>query len=148
MYSPLPLTKDPVLNAMQARELQRSRRVTEAAPTLTAPVLLPASFPETLPTLVLAPREAPYDLGELQESVPEAFEVVDGALLIRASIEVPPGSRLTVSGATSPDVRLLSSSTGFAVIISTTAGCHVAKCRICSPSVAGITQSRRGHGVG
>jgi parallel beta-helix repeat protein len=116
-YNPLPLTKDPVLDAMQARELQRSRRVTEAAPTLTAPVLLPPSFPETLPTLVLAPREAPYDLGELQESVPEAFEVVDGALLIRASIEVPPGSRLTVSGATSSDVRLLSSPTGFAVII-------------------------------
>ena len=43
--------------------------------------------------------------------------MVDGALLIRASIEVPPGSRLTVSGATSPDVRLLSSPTAFAVII-------------------------------
>ena len=41
-YNPLPLTNDPVLDAMQARELQRSRRVTGVAPTLTAPVLLPA----------------------------------------------------------------------------------------------------------
>src|SRR3712207_6052934 len=78
-YSPLPLTKDPVLTAMQARELQRSRRVTEAAPSLTAPVLVPATFPETVPTLVLAPREAPYDLDELRQSVPEAFEATDGA---------------------------------------------------------------------
>ena len=38
--------------------------------------------------------------------------------------------------------------TGTAVIISTTAGCHPAKWRICSPSLAGITQSRRGHGAG
>ena len=116
-YSPLPLTKDPILNAMQARELQRSRRVTGMAPTLTAPVLVPASFPEVVPTLVLAPREAPYDLRELQQSVPEAFEVIDGVLLVRASIEVPAGSRLTISGATTPDVRLLSSPGGFAVIV-------------------------------
>src|SRR3712207_1352720 len=61
-YNPLPLTKDPVLSALQARELQRSRRVTAAAPAMTVATLLPATFPETVPTLVLPPREAPYDL--------------------------------------------------------------------------------------
>jgi parallel beta-helix repeat protein len=116
-YNPLPLTKDAVLNAMQARELQRSRRTTEMAPSLTTATLLAPTFPETVPTLVLAPREAPYDLLELSTEVPDAFGSVDDALLVRASIEVPAGSRLVVDAATTPDVRLLSTQAGFAVVI-------------------------------
>ncbi|MGY1815107.1 right-handed parallel beta-helix repeat-containing protein [Blastococcus sp. SYSU D00820] len=116
-YNPLPLVKDPVLNAMQARELQRSRRIAAEAPTLTAPVLVPATFPETVPTLLLAPRPEPYGLPELAAAVPEAFGTAEGALLLRASIEIPTGSTLTVDGAATPDLRLLSAPSGFAVLI-------------------------------
>lgn len=143
-YDPLPLAKDPVLNALQARELQRSRRVTETAPTLTAPALLPATFPEPVPTLVLAPREAPYDLTELAAAVPEAFGEVDGGMLVTASIDVPSGSRLVIDEST-PDVRLLSGPEGSAVIIARggtldIAGTQRAPVRISSwdPDAAGV----------
>jgi parallel beta-helix repeat protein len=116
-YSPLPLAKDPVLAALQARELQRSRRTATTAPALPAPRLVAPVFPETVPTLVLAPRSEPYDLRALATAVPQAFGVTEDGLLLRASIEVPTGSRLVVDAATVPTLRMLSTPAGFAVII-------------------------------
>jgi parallel beta-helix repeat protein len=114
-YNPVPLSKSPLLTALQARELQRSRRVSAQIPA--APTLVPPIFPEPLPTIVLAPREAPYRLGELRALLPAAFGEVGSALLVRASIEVPTGSTLMIDVTDTPDVRLASSATGFAAII-------------------------------
>jgi parallel beta-helix repeat protein len=116
-YNPLPLGKSDILIALQARELQRSRRVTAEAPLLTGPQLLPARFPEPVPTVVLPPRADPYTLLELSGALPRAFASVDGALLLLASLEIPDGARLVVDGATTPSVRLASSPDGFATII-------------------------------
>jgi len=116
-YDPVSLDTAPVLGALQARELQRSRRLSAQAPTMAGPQLVPATFPEPVPTIVLPPRPVPYDLAELQRTLPEAFETLGEALLVRASIEVPTGARLDIDAATTPDVRLLSSPSGFAAVI-------------------------------
>ncbi|WP_166875865.1 right-handed parallel beta-helix repeat-containing protein [Salinibacterium sp. ZJ450] len=121
-YNPVPLPKDGILNALQARELQRSRRVTANAPLYAAalyagPQLLPAQFPEPIPTILLPPRAEPYSLTEVQGLLPDAFETMDNAVLLRASLEIPDGARLIIDGAASPELRLLSSPDGFATII-------------------------------
>jgi parallel beta-helix repeat protein len=115
-YSPLALPDDPLMNALQVRELQRSRHAASLGTTLRAPVLLPPRFPDPLSTLTLAPRPTPYTLAELRRTVPAAFGTVGTALLLRSSIEVPAGAHLVVGTAT-PDVRLLSGPAGFATII-------------------------------
>ena len=115
-YSPMPLTKSPLLAALQTRELQRSRRLSDRVPR--APALVAPTFPEPLPTIVLAPREAPYRLGELRRLLPSAFGQVGSATLLRTSLEVPTGTRLLIDVVDTPDVRLASSATGFATIIS------------------------------
>lgn len=118
-YAPVALSTEPVLGALQARELQRSRRLSAQAllPGPAVPRLVAATFPEPVPTIVLPPREAPYDLAEVRRSLPEVVETVGEAVLLRASIEVPTGARLRVDGATTPEVRLLSSPSGFATLI-------------------------------
>lgn len=116
-YNPLRLTKEPVLKALHARELQRSRRINAKAPGLGAPILVPATFPVPLPTLLVAPRAEPWTLAELRERQPAAFADVGDALLVRANVEVPEGARLIVDSATTPDVRLLSQPSGFAAVI-------------------------------
>ena len=98
---------------------------TRVARTLTAPQLLtPASTGtaqlSTLPTLALAPRHTPYTLAELHALVPAAFSdvpVAPGALLLKAHLEVPVGAALVIDTQT-PDVRLPSSPSAFAAIIS------------------------------
>jgi len=115
-YNPVPLVKSPLLTALQSRELQRSRRLSAQPPA--APALVAPTFPEPLPTIVLAPREEPYRLAELREELPSAFGQVGPATLVRASIEVPTGASLRIDVAETPDVRLASSATGFATIIS------------------------------
>jgi len=117
-YNPTHLSQDAVELALQARELQRSHRLTDQAASQPGPVLVAARFPEPLPTLVLPPRETPYQLGELEQEVPEAFGRLDGALLLRASLEVPTGAHLVVDSAVTPDVRLASSPAGFTSVIS------------------------------
>lgn len=116
-YNPVPLAKNPVLSALQARELQRSRRLSSGAPAQAGARLVPATFPEPLPTLVLAPRTAPYDVTELRRKLPEAFEPAGDALMLRASIEVPEGAHLTIDGTHTPDLRLVSSPDGFSAVI-------------------------------
>ncbi|MCU1583481.1 MAG: right-handed parallel beta-helix repeat-containing protein [Microbacteriaceae bacterium] len=117
VYNPLPLPKDGILVALQARELQRSRRIAAEAPLLSAPQLIPATFPEPVPTIALPPRTMPYTLGEVQTLLPTAFEKVDSGLLLRASIEISDGATLMIDGAITPNLRLISSSDGFATII-------------------------------
>ena len=116
-YNPVPLEKTDVLSALQARELQRSRRLTTAAASIQGAQLLPATFPEPVATIVLAPRAEPYGIAELQRDLPAAFENIDGAVLLRASIEVPDGAQLSIDSATTPDLRMLSTPTGFSTII-------------------------------
>lgn len=117
-YNPRPLSNDPVLIALQARELQRSSRLSEQALAQTGPTLVAAAFPEPAPTLTLPPRQAPYELSELVQTVPDAFGRVGDAVLVRASIEVPAGAHLVVDSSTTPDVRLASSPVGFTTVIS------------------------------
>lgn len=116
-YNPTPLTIDPLHRAWLARDLQRSRQEAAQSAGQTGPVLVPAAFPEPLPTVVLAPRAAPYDLAEVQRSVPTAFETIGQALLVRANIDVVRGARLIIDGARTPEVRLLSSGAEFVSII-------------------------------
>jgi parallel beta-helix repeat protein len=116
-YDPLALPRVPVLEALYARERTRSRQIAAIAPQLPAPQLVPATFPDPLPTLALAPRATPYLLTELQHTVPEAFESMGEAVLVRAPIEVPTGATLIIDSAATPDVRLLSSPDGFAPVI-------------------------------
>jgi parallel beta-helix repeat protein len=116
-YDPVALPDVPLLDALYVRELQRSKRVAAVAAQLPAPRLVPAVFPEPAPTLVLTPRAQPYSLAELVHGVPEAFEPMAGAVLVRAAIEVPAGATLVVDSASTPDVRLLSSPAGFAPVI-------------------------------
>ena len=115
-YNPVPLARNDILLALQARELQRSTRLSATAPTLTAPQLVAPTFPQVLPTIVLPARAEAYTLAEVQQRVPEAFDQAAGALLVNASIEVPVGARLVIDGAT-PNVRLVSASNRFATII-------------------------------
>jgi parallel beta-helix repeat protein len=116
-YNPVPLAKDNVLVALQARELHRSRQISSDASLLTAPQLVPATFPDPLSTIVLPPRAEPFTLSELQALLPDAFEQGDDALLVKASIEVPEGSTLVIDSATTPTIRLLSAPEGFVTII-------------------------------
>ncbi|GAB3365883.1 right-handed parallel beta-helix repeat-containing protein [Modestobacter lapidis] len=116
-YNPVALHTAPVLAALQARELQRSRRMADEVPGSAGPRLVPGTFPEPVPTVVLPPRATPYDLAEVQRSVPAAFGTVGDALLVRASIEVPAGAQLDIDGAVTPEVRLFSAPSGFATII-------------------------------
>jgi parallel beta-helix repeat protein len=115
-YNPLPLKHDEILSALQSRELQRSRKLSSTAPTLAAPQLVAATFPQVMPTIVLPPRAEAYTLTELQQQVPNAFEQTDSAILVKASIEVPAGVHFVIDGAT-PNVRLESTSDRFATII-------------------------------
>ncbi|MCU1403967.1 MAG: right-handed parallel beta-helix repeat-containing protein [Glaciihabitans sp.] len=116
-YNPLPLVKDNVLVALQARELQRSRQLTAQAVGLTSPQLVPATFPDPLPSIVLPARPEAYTLNEVMTIFPEAFEATADALLVKASIEVPEGSQLVIDSAATPNVHLLSAPAGFVTII-------------------------------
>jgi parallel beta-helix repeat protein len=116
-YDPVALPDVPLRDALYVRELQRSERVAAVATHLTTPRLLPAVFPEPGPTLALAPRRRPYSLAELVRRVPEAFEPMVGAVLVRDAIEVPAGATLVIDSATTPDVRLLSSPDRFASLM-------------------------------
>jgi len=89
-YNPVPLRKVPVLTALQSRELQRSRRITGLAPTFTAPTLVPPTFPEPVPTVVLPPRATAYDLSEVRNLLPAAFGTSGKAVVLQASIESRP----------------------------------------------------------
>jgi parallel beta-helix repeat protein len=113
---------DTVLRA----QLDRSRTVFRLIGKLAGPALLdPATTgtagPGALPTLALTPRMAPYTLGELRQLVPAAFTDIaadtGAALLLTANLQVPFGARLIIDGQT-PDVRLTSTPSGFATIIS------------------------------
>ena len=115
-YNPLPLDRNDILLALQSRELQRSKTLSATAPTLDAPLLVAPTFPQVLPTIVLAPRSESYTLAEIQQQFPGAIEQTDDAILVKASIEVPAGARLVIDGAT-PSVRLESRSDGFATLI-------------------------------
>lgn len=103
-------------------QLDRSAAATRVARKLAAPQLLaPARTGGTaqgpLPTLTLAPRKTPYSLAELRTRVPAAFADLDGAVLLKAHLEVPVGATLVIDGQT-PDLRLTSGSSGFATLIS------------------------------
>ncbi|MCU1405413.1 MAG: parallel beta-helix repeat protein [Glaciihabitans sp.] len=117
-YNPVPLPLVDVDAAMLNRELQRSRKFTTIAATIAAPQFVDATFPEPLPTLLLPPREKPYDFAEVRELLPQAFETVGDAVLLRASIEIPAGAHLNIHSATTPNVYLLSEPGAFATIIS------------------------------
>jgi parallel beta-helix repeat protein len=115
-YNPVPLARDGLLTALQARELARSRRVTTDAALQPAPWLVPPRFPERLPTIALTARPAPYTLPELATLFPTAVDARGTAVLVSASIEVANGAELVIDE-TTPDVRLLSEPDGFAAII-------------------------------
>lgn len=117
-YSPLSLHREPLLDAVQRRELGRSNRMAAKRLTHAKVMLFAPSLPDPLPTIVLAARSAPYTLSELRHQLPAAFKSVGSALLLRASIEVPQGSRLEVESATTPNLLLTSSPNGFASITS------------------------------
>ena len=116
-YNPRPLPVMPILTSMQAREFERSHRLSSGAPMPSVQLTGP-TFPDLMPTIVLAPREEPYRLSELRQKLPSAFGSVGDALLLRASIEAPTGTHLFIDAAQTPDVRLTSSSKGFVTIIS------------------------------
>ena len=71
----------------------------------------------------MTPRAAPYTLAELRSLVPAAFTEfgndtgVDGPLLLTANLQVPLGATAVIDTRT-PDVRLSSTPSGFATIIS------------------------------
>jgi parallel beta-helix repeat protein len=126
-------------------QLERSQTINRMTGKLTAPTLLDPAVtgialqgaagalptlaltggaPEgTLPTLALTPRAVPYTLDELHRSVPAAFADLPGrpasrgALLLTANLQVPAGATLIIDSLT-PDVRLTSTPSGFATIIS------------------------------
>ena len=126
-YAPLPLEKTENAIALQGDELARSRVANRVGRELVAPALVDPSrldppltgpaAPGELPTLVLAPREAPYTLAEVAQTEPQAFGSAGGGLLVRANLEVPAGATLVVDAQT-PDVRLASSASGFTTLIS------------------------------
>lgn len=118
-HASLPQLPDSVARA----ELDRSAQADRLGREIVTPQLLEASRigvgNSALPTLVLARREAPYTLAELQEQVPVAFSALAGepAVLVNAHINVPLGATLVLDGRT-PEVRLVSSPAGFATLIS------------------------------
>ena len=117
-YNPVPLDRNEVLIALLNREVQRGRRVIAAAtPEQQGPQLLPATVSDPLPLVFLPARTEPYDLTQVQASIPSVFEQSDDGLLMRASIVMPEGAQLTISGKDTPILRLASSPTGFATII-------------------------------
>lgn len=97
-----------------ARKLTAARLV--AAERLDPPLTGPARD-GALPTLALAPRDAPWTLAELTQSVPEAFTRAGDALVVGANITVPRGATLNITADT-PDVRLISGGDDFATLIS------------------------------
>jgi parallel beta-helix repeat protein len=115
-YNPVPLARQGLLTALQARELQRSRRVTVDAALQPAAWLVPPRFPERLPTIGLPERAAPYTVEELVTLFPSAFVSGGSSLLLQASVEVANGAQLVIDE-TTPDLRLLSGPDGFASII-------------------------------
>ena len=109
-------------------QLDRSQQVTRLTAKLTGPTLLSAAEtgstdPGALPTLAVTPRAAPYTLAELRSLVPAAFTElgtdtgVDGPLLLTANLQVPLDATVVIDTQT-PDVRLSSTPSGFATIIS------------------------------
>jgi parallel beta-helix repeat protein len=115
-YNPVPLARQGLLTALQARELQRSRRVTADTALQPAAWLVPPRFPERLPTIGLPQRAAPYTVEELVTLFPSAFVIGGSSLLLQASVEVANGAQLVIDE-TTPDLRLLSGPEGFASII-------------------------------
>jgi parallel beta-helix repeat protein len=115
-YNPVPLARENILTALQVRELQRSRRVTVDAALQPGPWLVPAQFPERLPTIGLPARPVPYTLAELAQLFPGAVVASGGALLVQAGVEVANGAGLVIDEST-PDVRLFSEADSFASII-------------------------------
>jgi len=117
-YNPVPLDRDEVLIALLNREVQRGRRVIAAAtPEQLGPQLLPATVSDPLPLVFLPARPKPYDLTEVQAGLPSIFEESGDGLLLRASVVIPEGAQLTISGKTTPTLRLASSPTGFSTLI-------------------------------
>jgi parallel beta-helix repeat protein len=125
-HSSLPQVPDSVA----LEQLDRSAAATRLARRLATPQLLPpartgpadhGAVPTVaLPTLALPPRATPYSLAELRAVVPAAFSAVDGvdgAVLLRAHVEVPVGASLVIDQRT-PDVRLTSGPSGFATVVS------------------------------
>ena len=108
-------------DSVAVTQLDRSAAASREARQLNAPRLLAASpAGSDLPTLALAPRSTPYTLAELRERIPAAFATApgtDGALLLRAHVEVPVGASLVIDERT-PDVRLTSTAAEFATLIS------------------------------
>src|SRR5438128_157941 len=82
----------------------------------TAPTLVPPTFPEPVPTVVLPPRATAYDLSEVRNLLPAAFGTSGKAVVLQASIEVPAGAQLIVDSATTPQLRMLSSKTAYTTI--------------------------------
>ena len=116
-YNPRPLPVVPILMSIQTRELRRSHSLS-SGPLPSSVQLTGPTFPDVLPTIVLAPREKPYRLEELRERLPSAFGQVGNATLLRTSIEAPTGTHLIIDAVQTPDVRLMSSAQGFVTIIS------------------------------
>lgn len=114
-------------NILQA-QLDRSQKVARLTEKLTGPTLLSAAEtgstdPGALPTLAVTPRAVPYTLAELRGLVPAAFTElgtdtgVDGPVLLTANLQVPLDATVVIDTQTS-DVRLSSTPSGFATIIS------------------------------
>lgn len=127
-HDSLPQVPDAVARA----QLDRSQQATRLARKLTAPALLSTTGSEpagtrisaggaggnALPTLAVAPRATPYTLAELRAAVPSVFtDLPDGAVLLSAHLDVPVGATMVIDTQT-PDLRLLSSPTAFATVIS------------------------------
>ncbi|MGE5603607.1 MAG: right-handed parallel beta-helix repeat-containing protein [Nitrososphaerales archaeon] len=115
-YEPRPLPVLPTQVAIGARVLARSRRLSTLPPPGSSRLVGTASS-HSLPTILLAPRVTPYRLRELQHRMPSAFGWAGKVLLLRASIEVPARTHLLIDASETPEVRLASSSKGFAAII-------------------------------
>ena len=109
--------------ALAVAQLNRSAEASRQARKLQAPALLSPARTNSggsLPTLVLAPRDAAYTLDELRGLVPAAFGDIPGqpgAVLLKANVDVPAGAKLVIDPRT-PDVRLTSGPSSFATIIS------------------------------
>ncbi|MDO8107203.1 right-handed parallel beta-helix repeat-containing protein [Isoptericola sp. b441] len=118
-YSPLKLTKPASAIDMQARELGRSRAAMHKIDSagITTPTVLPAPGPDSLPTLVLPPRDAPYTLAELVPAYPHAFRREGSSVLVLANLEIPRGATLVIDGDHAQRVLLSSSPAGFVSIV-------------------------------
>lgn len=91
----LPQVPGDTARAQPDRSAAANRLAQLAAPTLVIPAALHSPLAAgDLPSLVLAPRAAPYTLAELVKEVPQAFGPVQaGPLLVRAHLECPPVRR-------------------------------------------------------